>query len=559
MTPSKRFLARILALAAVVLALGVLPATPARAADALASYAVDGSIAADGTLSVKATLTPEGAPGQVVQRFAGRMAGADGTDYLFTLDGIRVTANGADAGATVTRDGDYYVVTMPLRGSTPVVLEYTVRGAALRSGDTTTVAWRLLQGLSLPVRDVDATLRLPGQFTFVDCAAGPPANPGVCTWYSGGTHDHPDPTFHDGPRGAGEVVQVIVRFPADVVATNEQVVRRWSLDRAFSLAPVPLATAAGLALVGGGVLWLLHRRWGRDATASVEPLVLGSFRPVGPGQSEFVLSDDVRPGEVGTLVDERVDPIDVTASVLDLAVRNHLLITELPRATAFEPTDWSLSRRESAAALLPYERALLDAVAPPTGERRLSEVGPALAAALPQVQSGLYDEVVRKGWFATRPDATRGRWHRIGWIALGIALVAGGVLVYFTTFGLTALVLVALAAVLGLLAQAMPARTTRGVAALAGLGVLRGVLATQPTNEMPQGREHQELSMVLPYAVVLGGADRWLRGLTAVNDESVPDAQELSWYHGPEGWRLDDLPGSLANFVRALQGTLVAR
>ena len=198
-------------------------------------------------------------------------------------------------------------------------------------------------------------------------------------------------------------------------------------------------------------------------------------------------------------------------------------------------------------------------MAPASGERRLSEVGPALAAALPAVQAGLYDEVVRKGWFATRPDATRGRWRQVGWATLAVALVAGGVLVAFTTFGLAALVLVALAAALGLVAQAMPARTARGSAALAGLGVLRGILATQPTDEMPLGREHEELAQVLPYAIVLGGADRWLAGLAACDDTTRRDATELSWYHGPDGWQLSDLPDSLRSFIRSFQGTLLAR
>ena len=47
---------------------------------------------------------------------------------------------------------------------------------------------------------------------------------------------------------------------------------------------------------------------------------------------------DIRPGHVGTVADERVDPIDVTATLVDLAVRGHLLITELPRDTEFART-----------------------------------------------------------------------------------------------------------------------------------------------------------------------------------------------------------------------------
>lgn len=560
MTSVSLFLRRALATTlAALLALVGLAASPAHAADAVASYVVTGNIAPDGSLAVQATITPQGAPKEVVQRFATRLNGLNDTDYRFTLSGVKASINGADAGASVTSDGDYQVVRIPTRGEAPIVLDYTVTGAAFATGDTTTVQWRLLQGLNLPVTSFDATLKIPGLFTMIDCAAGPPAHPGACGYYAGGTHEQPDPLFHDGPRGAGEVVQVVVAFPSATVAANQRTETRWSLNRAFSVAPLPLGLATALALLGGLGLWALHRRVGRDAVGAVEPALVGSFRPVGQGQSEFVLSGDVRPGEVGTLVDERVDPIDVTASVLDLAVRNHLRITQLPRASEFAPTEWEFARTESAAALLPYERTLLDVVAPASGVRRLSEVGPALLAALPDIQSGLYDEVVRQGWFAARPDATRGRWSRLGWIALAIATVIAAALIAVTTFGLAGLVLVALAAGVGLVAQAMPARTASGAATLAGLGVLRGVLATQPTDEMPRGREHEELAQVLPYAVVLGSLDRWLAGLAAADNAAVADETELSWFHGPQGWRLADLPDSLRSFVRAFQGTLVAR
>ena len=52
---------------------------------------------------------------------------------------------------------------------------------------------------------------------------------------------------------------------------------------------------------------------------------------MGAGQSEFRVLGDVRPGHVGTVADERVDPIDITATLIDLAVHGHLRITELPR------------------------------------------------------------------------------------------------------------------------------------------------------------------------------------------------------------------------------------
>jgi hypothetical protein len=48
------------------------------------------------------------------------------------------------------------------------------------------------------------------------------------------------------------------------------------------------------------------------------------------GPVEFVPPDQVRPGQVGTLIDEHANLLDVTATIIDLAVRGFLKITELP-------------------------------------------------------------------------------------------------------------------------------------------------------------------------------------------------------------------------------------
>ena len=74
-----------------------------------------------------------------------------------------------------------------------------------------------------------------------------------------------------------------------------------------------------------------------------------------------------------------------TATVLDLAVRGHLLITELPRAGAFKPTEWTLTRRDGRDALRPYEARLLDALGVPEASRaallaKLRDLAPGLVA-----------------------------------------------------------------------------------------------------------------------------------------------------------------------------------
>ena len=58
---------------------------------------------------------------------------------------------------------------------------------------------------------------------------------------------------------------------------------------------------------------------------------------------------------------------------------------------------------------------------------------------------------------------------------------------------------------------------------------------SHPTNQMPPGAELREISEVLPYAVVLGGADRWLDALVTADDDEEPRILPICrWYHGPD-------------------------
>ena len=82
---------------------------------------------------------------------------------------------------------------------------------------------------------------------------------------------------------------------------------------------------------------------------------------------------------------------------------------------------------------------------------------------------------------------------------------------------------------------------------------------SHPPTRCRPGAELREISEVLPYAVVLGGADRWLDAIVAADDDEVAGLEDLTWYHGPDDWHLRDLPDSLRNFVTTVSGSLFAR
>ncbi len=72
--------------------------------------------------------------------------------------------------------------------------------------------------------------------------------------------------------------------------------------------------------------WLRKKLHDPNAVLATVP-ILGEHRTIAP---EFSPPDNLRPAEMGTLIDEKADTLDITATIVDLAMRGYLTITENP-------------------------------------------------------------------------------------------------------------------------------------------------------------------------------------------------------------------------------------
>ena len=152
--------------------------------------------------------------------------------------------------------------------------------------------------------------------------------------------------------------------------------RRWSPATARTLGLARYRTAAcSCPLSAAGLMGLLVWNRGRDEQyAGPDAGALARARPGGSRWSRAArrrpspCSSPRPPGSspviVGTVIDEEANVVDVTATIVDLAVRGYLRYREEAGRTSVR-ADWVLTRTSppaAAAPLSPYEQLLLDAL-----------------------------------------------------------------------------------------------------------------------------------------------------------------------------------------------------
>ncbi|WP_433372296.1 DUF2207 domain-containing protein [Streptosporangium sp. CA-115845] len=442
--------------------------------------------------------------------------------------------------------------TITLKGTGSAVLEYDVRGTVTPLTDAQELRWYAVGGWSVPVEQARVTVSGPAALQHLSCFAGPLTSAIACTEAS---MDHTGVAAEFGQQGldAGEVLTVVIGYPAAATKGAPILARRFELSNAFTLNTVTGGALAALLLLMLGGLALLYWTRGRDARVVGH----GSGSLSGVENGHFAPPDGVRPGQIGTLMDEQADVIDVTATIVDLAVRGYLRIDEQPRQT-YETPDWRLVRLPTAqvSALMAYELELYDAIFDGRDTVLLSELRGSFGAKLGKVREALYRDVVKQGWFARRPDTVRTRWTTLGVLLTVLGVLTTFALAWLTTYGLLGLTLIIAGAALAVGGQYMPAKTAKGAGALAHtLGFKEYLSGGDITDDVPTAQRVELFSRYLPYAVIFDSVDRWARVVSSVTGDGQ-QADNLYWYHGPAEWDLSRFADSMRTFTMTTSGAI---
>lgn len=248
-------------------------------------------------------------------------------------------------------------------------------------------------------------------------------------------------------------------------------------------------------------------------------------------------SDDP-PGVAGALIDEVVDQKDVIATLVDLARRGALTIVEteddLPAGYG-GGKDYLITLVDPAIAGAPYETQMITAIfgvnAAAGASEKMSTLRKSYASTMADVERGIYDDLVARGYFNHPPDRTRSK-YRSAAIGLLVAVVIMGCvgigyLGDATSFGwLPVVVLVFVLAILAIISRAMPRKTFKGAEESTKW---RGFKAYLESIESHQdlGAAPEIFERFLPYAVAFGIEKGWIRKFAEAQAPVPP------WFGGP--------------------------
>jgi uncharacterized protein (TIGR04222 family) len=465
-----------------------------------------------------------------------------GYDRVTPLTVVSVTAD-AGTPAQYTRESSGNDTTLKIGDPDRTIIgphtyriTYRLRGAMNHYSDHDELYLDVTgTGWSVPIAKVDATVTGPGPAEQVACFMGPAGSQLPCTSADKGETSS---RFTATGLSGNEGLTVVVGYPTGLIHPPPQPIleRRWTPSVGFATRPNTLIPS-GVLLAGAGVGFALLARRGRDRRYVGAPtdVVFGNeggateaapFRSGDPIVVEFQPPDGLRPGQVGTLIDEKANTLDVTATIIDLAVRGYLRITEIPKQGWLGSPDWQLDSLRPGNDLKPYETTLLTAIFASGPSVRLSELKNHFAANLKEVEDELYEDMMANGWYRRRPDRTRAM---VAVLAVLIIVAGVGLTVLLaatTSFGLLGIPVVVFGLLMIFGVRIFPSRTAKGH------GVLRRILGfkrfiDESEKERAQFAERQNLfSEYLPYAVVFGATDKWARAFAGI-DGQLP---QTDWY-----------------------------
>jgi uncharacterized membrane protein YgcG len=519
--PALSVLSRDLILCGLTVAL--LLATAASAKDRrLRDFRAQITVLPDSTVDVTENITFQfiGGPWHGIYRtIPVEYSGARGLNYSLFLSVKRITEDGVPLKYETSRERQYLKLKIyipnPDNSTRTISIEYTVSDALRFFDDHDEFYWNVTgDEWPIPIEEASASIVLPGG------ASGVRAN-AFTGAYRANTHNANaevngngvDVRIHS-PLGIHEGLTVAVAFDKGLVREPSRFLLFLRSNWGFFL-PIII------------FILMFWAWWTKGRDPRLRPIA-AQYEP--PGQ--------LTPGEVGTLIDNSVDMRDITASIVDLAVRGYLVIEEQTKdhllgLTHSKEYVFHLKKsRADWAALKPHEQDLLEGIfsGGEAGETvSLADLHNRFYQNIASIKNDIFGALLQKSYYTHRPDTVRAEYIGLGVVA-AVIFIAGGIWLS-NHRGMAPLPFIVSGVLSGIIICAfgwfMPARTLAGVRALEGILGFEDFLSHVEADRFNRMIKTPEMfEKCLPYAMALGVEKNWSKAFQGIY------TQPPQWYQG---------------------------
>jgi hypothetical protein len=275
-------------------------------------------------------------------------------------------------------------------------------------------------------------------------------------------------------------------------------------------------------------------------------------------ETRYEPPNEFTPAEVGVLLDDRLDPRDVTATLIDLAVRGYIKLERCkPDAgVAFEHQDFAIrcvKPKESWTLLKPHERTLLFHTFYGGEWTKLSSLTLRFYAIVPVIQQQVLQLLRTRGMYWTDPAyAPAARVTMLGiFLFLAFLVQVAGLYSFATSWLLSAIAIFTSAGIVYYFGRGITSKTLRGLSCdrqILGFQEFLNSVERDRLERMPG----QLFERWLPHAMALGVDQHWARQFEGM---ALPPPE---WLEGIDEaiFSSSGLAHVLGNFERQARSTL---
>lgn len=529
MCVNKRFLRWTSALLGALLALTVSPASAQHREQQLKKFVSDIVVTPDGDVDVTENITFRfiGGPWHgIYRKIPIEYSGPNGMNFTLFLDVKRVSdENGQPLRYESSRERQYRKLKIFIpnadNSTHTISIEYAVSDALRFFDEHDEFYWNVTgDEWDVPIESAAAHIVFPSNVT------GLRANAYTGAYHSKGREAVAEivgtgvDVATTSPLGIHEGLTVAVAVDKGVFKEPSGLARAWRFLRSNWPLAIPILA-----------FFLMLRLWwlrGRDPR----------LRPIA---AQYEPPDQLSPGEVGTLIDNAVDMRDITASIIDLAVRGFMVIEQQTKDHLLGLTHskeylFHLKKPQAEWGILKTHEQQLLAGLFSTGNAgdtvSLADLQNHFYKNIPSIKDQIFASLVGKGYYAKRPDSVRSNYIVFGFIA-GFILIAGGNWLAQHS-GMASLPFVIAGILTGIVICGfgwfMPARTQTGARALEGILGFEDFLAHVEADRFNRTiRTPEMFEKFLPFAMALGVEKNWSKAFQGIY------TQPPQWYQGSYG------------------------